>query len=226
MENQQQQPQTTTSSEANVDATSKELENMLSGELYNASDPLLVQMRNNARKLLRAYNQSTEEEKEKRTRIISELFLKAGEGTYMEPPFYCDYGRHISVGRNFYMNFNCVILDCAHVDIGDNVLCGPNVQIYAATHPLEASVRILGPELARPIKIGNNVWLGGGAILCPGVTIGDNTTIGAGSVVTKDIPANVLAAGNPCKVIKHLPEPPAEMAEERGEDGKENNNNS
>ncbi|KAL6077148.1 Maltose O-acetyltransferase, variant 2 [Balamuthia mandrillaris] len=151
MENQQQQPQTTTSSEANVDATSKELENMLSGELYNASDPLLVQMRNNARKLLRAYNQSTEEEKEKRTRIISELFLKAGEGTYMEPPFYCDYGRHISVGRNFYMNFNCVILDCAHVDIGDNVLCGPNVQIYAATHPLEASVRILVRSFRSPL---------------------------------------------------------------------------
>ena len=102
------------------------------------------------------------------------------------------------------MNFDCVILDCARIDIGNTVFCGPKVQIYAATHPLVASERIKGPELAKPIKIGNHVWLGGGVIVCPGVTIGDNTTIGAGSVVTRDIPANVFAAGNPCKVIKTI----------------------
>jgi maltose O-acetyltransferase len=173
-----------------------------------------------------------------------------GEGAYIEPPFYCDYGTHIKVGKGFYMNFDCVILDCAMVEIGDNVLCAPKVQLYAATHPLDAAERIKvhlscglwcvcgacrvhvlhahsvewgnsrfvrmhtkGPELAKPIKIGNNVWLGGGAIVCPGVTIGDNTTIGAGSVVTKDIPANVLAAGNPCRVIKQLA-PPASTSPE------------
>ncbi|ELR19371.1 maltose Oacetyltransferase [Acanthamoeba castellanii str. Neff] len=188
-------------------------ERMLSGLPYEAWDPELVRMRHRARRLLREHNATTEEEPDKRSALLKELLGAGGEGAYIEPPFYCDYGTHIKVGKGFYMNFDCVILDCAMVEIGDNVLCAPKVQLYAATHPLDAAERIKGPELAKPIKIGNNVWLGGGAIVCPGVTIGDNTTIGAGSVVTKDIPANVLAAGNPCRVIKQLA-PPASTSSE------------
>jgi maltose O-acetyltransferase len=122
----------------------------------------------------------------------------------IEPPFYCDYGEHISIAENFFMNFGGIILDCNVVRIGANVQCGPSVQLLAATHPLAAAERIIGPELSAPITIGDNVWLGGGVIVCPGVTIGANTTIGAGSVVTRDIPANVFAAGNPCRVIRTL----------------------
>ena len=127
-----------------------------------------------------------------------------GEGVYIEPPFYCDYGSNIFLGNKVYMNFNCVILDCNIVRIGDGTMLGPAVQIYAATHPLDAAQRAAGPELAYPVTIGRDVWIGGGAIIGPGVTIGDNTTIGAGSVVVKDIPANVFAAGNPCKAIRQL----------------------
>ena len=181
-----------------------EREKMLAGELYKAWDEELVALRNRARRLTRAFNQSTEEQGEERTALLKELFGGTGANIAIEPPFYCDYGGNIYAGNNFFMNFDCVILDVARVDIGENVMCGPKVQIYTATHPLQASERVKGPELARPIKIGNNVWIGGGAIICPGVTIGDNTTIAAGSVVVKDIPANVLAGGNPCKVIKEI----------------------
>lgn len=180
-----------------------EREKMLAGDLYNAGDPELVAMRTRARRLTRAFNATTEEEGERRTELLHELFGALDSG-FIEPPFFCDYGTHIRAGKNFFMNFDCCILDCAEVVIGDNVMCGPKVQIYTAYHPLQASERTKGPELAAPIRIGNNVWLGGGAIICPGVTIGENTTIGAGSVVTKDIPANVFAAGNPCRVIRQL----------------------
>lgn len=183
---------------------SLELEKMLAGSLYNPLDPTLVKMRLNARRLTRLYNQTIEGEFRQRAEIIHELFGSAGKNPVIEPSFQCDYGSHIHVGKNFFMNFGCVILDCAEVHIGDNVMCGPHVQIYTATHPLEAKLRVSGVEFAKPIRIGSNVWLGGGAIICPGVTIGDNSTIGAGSVVTKDIPANVFAAGNPCKVIREL----------------------
>lgn len=188
-----------------VEKQKTELEKMLAGELYESWDPELISMRKRARRLLRALNQeTTEEDREQRRGILGELFGTTGKEVYVEPPFFCDYGSNIHVGENFYMNFDCVILDCARIDIGNTVFCGPKVQIYAATHPLVASERIKGPELAKPIKIGNHVWLGGGVIVCPGVTIGDNTTIGAGSVVTRDIPPNVFAAGNPCKVIKTI----------------------
>jgi maltose O-acetyltransferase len=184
-----------------------EKEKMIAGELYNAEDPELKEGRKTCRVLLRKYNASTDDEEETRLEILTKLLGKTTNNKIkLEPPFYCDYGYNIFAGENFYMNFDCVILDCARVDIGDNVLCGPKVQIYTATHPLEAEERIKGAEFAKPIKIGNNVWIGGGAIICPGVTIGDNTTIGAGSVVTKDIPSDVLAAGVPCKVIKKLKE--------------------
>lgn len=187
-----------------------EREKMLAGELYQAWDPELVELRKQARRLLRAYNQTTEEESERRSTILRGLFGATGERIDIEPPFFCDYGSHIRVGNNFYMNFDCVILDCAHIVIGENVMCGPKVQMYAATHPVDAAERIKGLELAKPITIGNNVWIGGGSIICPGVTIGDNTTIAAGSVVTRDIPENVLAGGNPCRVLRVLRPPDPE----------------
>lgn len=181
-----------------------EREKMIAGELYIASDPELVELRKRARRLMRAFNQATEDENELRVAILKELCGSTGEQIWMEPPFYCDYGFNIHAGNGFYMNFDCVILDVAPVQIGENVMCGPKVQILTATHPLKAAERISGPEYAKPIRIGNNVWIGAGAIICPGVTIGDNTTIAAGSVVTKDLPANVLAGGNPCRVIREI----------------------
>ena len=182
-----------------------ELQKMLAGELYNASDAQLVEMRVKARTLATQHNAIPVENAGARKALLQQLLGKTGQNIDIQTPYYCDYGAHIYAGENLFMNFNCIILDCAEVRIGDNVMMGPNVQLYTATHPLQASERIKGPELAYPITIGNNVWLGGGVIVCPGVTIGDNTTIGSGSVVTKDIPANVFAAGNPCKVIKELP---------------------
>ena len=181
-----------------------ELERMLAGELYDASDPELCRMRSEARRLTRQFNATTEEERGLRMEILQELFASVGSNITIEPPFHCDYGCHIHAGKNFYMNFNCIILDCATVAIGDDVMAGPGVHIYTAFHPLDARERVQGLELAAPVSIGNRVWIGGGAIICPGVVIGDNTTIGAGSVVTRDIPANVFAAGNPCRVLRRL----------------------
>ncbi len=179
-----------------------EKEEMLAGELYNSYDPELTAERRTARDLLRLYNSSSQDDD--RTGILRRLFGSVGDGIFIEPPFYCDYGKYTFIGTNVYMNFGCVILDCNEVHIGDNVMFAPYVQLYAAHHPIQASERIKGPELASPIRIGNNVWIGGGAIVLPGATIGDNTTIGAGSVVTRDIPANVVAAGNPARVIREI----------------------
>ncbi|MBA3533059.1 MAG: sugar O-acetyltransferase [Ardenticatenales bacterium] len=181
-----------------------EREKMLAGELYIASDPELVAMHKRAIRLIRVLNQTTGEELAERETLLRELLGAVGQGAYIEPPFYCDYGSHIFLADRIYMNFNCVILDCNRVHIGENTMLGPSVQIYTATHPLQAAERLKGPELAYPITIGRNVWIGGGAIIGPGVTIGDNTTIGAGSVIVKDIPADVFAAGNPCRVIRQL----------------------
>ena len=182
-----------------------EKEKSLAGELYLASDPELAAERKRARRLTRLYNQTTEEEEDKRLEILQELFGRIGPHVQIEPPFYCDYGHNIIAGDHLYMNFGCVILDCHEVRIGDNVMFAPYVQISAAYHPTDPKIRAAGPELAAPVNIGNNVWLGSGVIVCPGVTIGDNTTIGAGSVVVKDIPADCVAVGNPCRVVKHLP---------------------
>jgi len=181
-----------------------EREKMLTGELYLASDPELVALRQGARRLTRLFNQTTEDEPETRDALLRELLGTAGQGIFIEPPFRCDYGGNIRIGDRFYANFGLVVLDCARVQIGDDVMFGPSVHLYAATHPLDAHQRIQGPELAAPITIGDRVWIGGGAIICPGVTIGSRTTIGAGSVVTKDIPSNVVAAGNPCRVMREL----------------------
>lgn len=181
-----------------------ELQKMLSDELYNASDPLLVEMRSKARKLFSQYNSTRYDDLDQRKEIMQQLLGKLGKNLDIQAPFYCDYGVHIFVGDHVFMNFNCIILDCAEVRLGNNVLFGPNVQVYTAYHPVNAMERIKGPELAAPITIQDNVWVGGGAIICKGTTIGENTTIGAGSVVTRDIPADVFAAGNPCRVIRHL----------------------
>lgn len=181
-----------------------EKEKMLAGELYNALDPELVAGRRRARLLTRRLNDSSDDEAELRGELLQELFGSSGANLWLEPPFYCDYGSNIHVGDNVFLNFNCVILDVAEVRIGSDTMLGPAVQIYTATHPIEAHERLKGLEAGKPITIGSGVWLGGGAIINPGVTIGDRTVIGAGSVVTRNIPGDVFAAGNPCRVIREL----------------------
>lgn len=181
-----------------------EKEKMLSGQLYDSFCPELVNERKNAFRLFSALNNSGKAPQAEREKILRELLGSCGAKAWVESPFYCDYGYNITLGENVFINFNCTILDATNVTIGSNVLIGPNVQLYAATHPTDWKIRASGLENAKPIKIGDNVWLGGGVVVCPGVTIGDRTTIGAASVVSKDIPADCVAAGNPCRVIKHL----------------------
>src|SRR3954453_10950510 len=177
---------------------------MLAGELYDPLDPQLSQERQRARDLCKLLNDSREDQQEERRRILSELFGKATDA-WVQPPFFCDYGTNISLGTKVFFNFNCVVLDVMQVTIGNNVLFAPSVQIYTATHPINAAERRKWLESAKPISIGSDVWVGGGAIICPGVTIGDRTVIGAGSVVTRDIPPDVIAAGNPARVIRGVP---------------------
>ncbi|MDR1324111.1 MAG: sugar O-acetyltransferase, partial [Candidatus Margulisbacteria bacterium] len=150
------------------------------------------------------FNRSAPHKIQYRTKLLKALFRQIGVAPYIEPPFHCDYGAQISIGDNFYANVNCVILDVCAVTIGQNVFLGPNVGIYTAAHPLDAAVRAERLEYGRPITIGDNIWLGGGVSVLPGVSIGDNVVIGAGSVVTKNIPANVIAVGNPCRVLRRL----------------------
>ncbi|GAA4441972.1 sugar O-acetyltransferase [Bremerella cremea] len=176
---------------------------MLAGELYDASDADLVAAREKAHDLCFALNATRDAEKEARTELIAQLLGASPEGLTIQPPFQCDYGVNIQLGRNCYFNFNCVVLDVCQVTIGDHCLFGPGVQIYTATHPLDVVTR-RRLENGKPIVIGDDVWIGGSAIICPGVTIGSGSVIGAGSVVTRDIPANVFAAGNPCRVIRPL----------------------
>lgn len=183
-----------------------EKEKMLAGELYNALDVQLSEERLKARLLLKALNDTGEDQPAERNRILKELIPNAGEGLWLQPPFYCDYGYNIIAGDKVFFNFNCVVLDVAQVTIGSRTLFGPNVQIYTATHPMNYKERASGLEAAKPITIGNDVWVGGSAVICPGVTIGNRSVIGASSVVTKDIPTDVFAAGNPCRVIRPLAE--------------------
>lgn len=180
-----------------------EKEKMLAGELYDASDEQLVKEREYAKALIFKFNNTTPDKEQERQEILKQLIISKGR-LKIEATFYCDYGYNIEVGENFYANHGCIILDVNKVLIGDNVLLGPNVQIYTAGHPVDPDERLTGKEFGEPITIGNNVWIGGGTIICPGVQIGDNVTIGAGSVVTKSIPGNVVVAGNPCRVIKVL----------------------
>lgn len=177
---------------------------MLSGALYNPNDKQLVAERHRARMLFQKINQLNDTSKKERDKLLHELLENAGKGLWVEPPFYCDYGYNIHTGKSVFFNFNCVVLDVMKVDIGNQVLIGPNVQIYTATHPLDVKTRNSWLEYAKPVSIGNSVWIGGGSIIYPGVTIGDGAVIAAGSVVTKAVPANVVVGGNPAKIIKEI----------------------
>lgn len=181
-----------------------EKEKMIAGEMYMPIDPQLIEDRRHARIVFGTFNATHPDDAEKRKKSLQELFNQKSENLYIEPPFYCDYGYNIQLGENVYMNYNCCILDVSTVKIGNNTMFGPNVQIYTATHPLEFKVRNSGVEYAKPISIGDNVWVGGNVTICPGVTIGNNVVIGAGSVVTKSFPDDVVVAGNPARIIKTI----------------------
>jgi maltose O-acetyltransferase len=182
-----------------------EREKMIAGELYDPFDPELVAGRERARDLCQALNATRESQQEERRRILRDLFGKGGDSVWMQPPFFCDYGTNIELGERVFFNFNCVVLDVCRVRIGDFTLCGPAVQIYTPMHPFDAEQR-RREEFGKPIEIGSDVWIGGGAIVLPGVRIGSRAVIGAGSVVTRDVPDGVFAAGNPCRVIRKIRE--------------------
>lgn len=177
-----------------------EREKMLAGELYDPLDPELVERRQHARQLCQAINSSSESDADARRQLACELFGSGGGDVWLQPPFYCDYGSNIRLGRRVFFNFNCVVLDVCEVTIGDHTLFGPGVQILTPLHPRDAAMRRT-QEFGRPIDIGADVWVGGGALILAGVRIGDAAIIGAGSVVTRDVPGGVFAAGNPCRVI-------------------------
>ncbi|WP_369902265.1 maltose acetyltransferase domain-containing protein [Bacillus manliponensis] len=181
-----------------------EKEKMVQGELYIASDAALVEERRQARLLTRKFNETCETKQEERTVILKKLFGSTGENIYMESSFRCDYGYNIHVGENFYANFDCVILDVCPVHIGNNCMLAPGVHIYTAAHPLNAVERVSGAEFGKSVKIGNNVWIGGRAVINPGVTIGNNVVVASGAVVTKDVPDNVVVGGNPAKVMQKI----------------------
>jgi maltose O-acetyltransferase len=185
-------------------AVKSELEKMLAGEPYEALDPELVRRRTLARDLCWDFNATRETQQDERRALLTKLLASGGDTAWIQPPFFCDYGSNIRLGARVYFNFNCVVLDVCEVTIGDCVLFGPAVQIYTATHPLDAAERRL-KEFGKPVSIGADCWIAGGAIILPGVTIGARSVIGAGSVVTRDVPSDVVAAGNPCQVIRVLP---------------------
>ena len=180
-----------------------EREKMLAGELYDPLDAELVAARERARDLCQALNAGREADRDDRRRVVRALFGAGGDTVTVQPPFYCDYGSNIALGAGVFFNFNCVVLDVCGVRVGDYALFGPAVQIYTAMHPFDAELR-RREEFGRPVEIGSDVWVGGGAIILPGVRIGSRTVVGAGSVVTRDLPDGVLAAGNPCRVIRPI----------------------
>lgn len=188
-----------------------EKEKMLAGEYYDATDKELINRWHLAKKIMKEYNKADTTDERKLSNLLDMLLGSKGENVWISAPFFVDYGENIHIGNNCEINMNCVFLDCNKITLGDNCGIGPNVQIYAVTHPVDPVERLnknievpLGAwrAMTAPVTLGNNVWIGGGSVILPGVTIGDNTTIGAGSVVTKSIPANCLAVGNPCKVVK------------------------
>ncbi|MQS76336.1 sugar O-acetyltransferase [Companilactobacillus halodurans] len=179
-------------------------EKMLSGDLYIANDPEIAHDFKKAKRLVRSYNQTTEEEPQKRQSIIDDLFKKSGSGIHLEPPFYTDYGSNTVIGDNFYSNYECIIIDTANVKIGNNVMFGPRVGLYTAGHPIDSLIRNEHLEYGKPITIGNDVWLGGNVVVNPGITIGNNVVIGSGSIVTRDIPDGVIAVGNPCRILRKI----------------------
>ena len=188
-----------------------EKQKMLNGATYDSRDPELLELYHKARKLTLQYNQLDSRDLEKRKELLQDLLKECPESVWIETPFYCDYGAHISIGPNSFINSNCIFIDNNYITIGKNALIAPMVQIYTASHPLKASERIITKDghtsyltTTKPVKIGDNVWIGGNSVICPGVTIGNNVTIGAGSVVTKDLPDDVLAFGNPCVVKRKI----------------------
>jgi maltose O-acetyltransferase len=184
--------------------TRSQRERMLAGDLYVADDPQLAAESRRAAMLMQQFNASDPADPPTRRALLSELLGSFGEGTEIRPPLYCDYGYQIHIGARTFINYGAVLLDVAAIIIGDDVQIGPNVQLLTPTHPLDPEARRAKLEAARPITIGHNVWLGGGVIVLPGVSIGENTVVGAGAVVTKDLPANVVAVGNPARVIRQL----------------------
>lgn len=182
-----------------------EREKMLAGDLYDPLDADLVRGRTRARDLCQALNTTPDADTEGRRRLVRDLFGAGGDTVWLQPPFYCDYGANIELGERVFFNFNCIVLDVCPVRIGDFTLFGPAVQIYTPMHPFNAELR-RREEFGKPVEVGSDVWVGGGAIILPGVRIGSRAVIGAGSVVTRDIPAGVFAAGNPCRVIREITE--------------------
>ena len=173
--------------------------------MYDALDPELVAARDRARDLCQTLNATREEERDERRRLLGELFGRGGDTVWMQPPFFCDYGSNIELGERVFFNFNCIVLDVCSVRIGSFTLFGPAVQIYTPLHPLNAALR-RRHEYGKPVEIGSDVWVGGGAIILPGVRIGSRAVIGAGSVVSRDVPEGVFAAGNPCRVVRAITE--------------------
>jgi maltose O-acetyltransferase len=182
-----------------------EREKMLAGELYDPFDPELSAARDRARDLCQSLNATLEAQTDERRQILQQLFGSGGDTVWMQPPFFCDYGSNIELGERVFFNFNCIVLDVCPIRIGSFTLFGPAVQIYTPMHPFNAALR-RQQEFGKPIEIGSDVWVGGGAIILPGVRIGSRAVIGAGSVVTRDVPEGMFAAGNPCRVIREITE--------------------
>ena len=180
-----------------------EREKMIGGELYDALDPELVALRGRARNLCRELNATADSDQQRRTAILVELLGEGGDSVRLEPPFYCDYGSNIRLGKGIFFNFNCIVLDVCEVRVGDFTQFGPGVQILTPLHPMDAALR-RSQEHGKPVEIGSDVWVGAGALILPGVRIGSRTVIGAGSVVTRDIPDDVFAVGNPCREIRAI----------------------
>ena len=181
-----------------------EWEKLQNGVVYNDFDDDLFQRRIVAKKLFRAYNKTEDDETDLRQEIMQKLFKDVGKNVWIEPDFRCEFGKNIIIEDNVYINFGCIILDCAEVKIGANTLLGPNIGIYPVNHSIDAEERMQGGCYGKPVCIGKNVWLSGDVKILAGVTIGENSIIGTGSIVTKDIPSNVIAVGNPCKVIRQI----------------------
>ncbi len=181
-----------------------EWDKMQSGKIYNDFDQDLFNRRVEAKRLFKEFNRTEDEETDRRQAILRTLLKGIGERVWIEPDFRCEFGKNITIGNDVYINFGCVILDCGQVTIGDNTLIGPNVGIYNANHVLDAEERVAGGLIPGQVHIGNRVWIGGNTIVLPNVTIGDDTVIGAGSIVTRDIPSGVVAAGNPCRVLRKI----------------------
>jgi maltose O-acetyltransferase len=181
-------------------------ERMLRGELYLAADAELTRERARCQALLEMYNQTRDRDHDERARLLDDLLGDLGKGVVIKPTFRCDYGYNISIGADTFVNYDCVMLDVVPIHIGSSCQLATCVQLLAATHPIDPDARRLGWEYGKPITVGNNVWLGGGVIVCPGVTIGDDTVVGAGAVVTRDLPAGVVAAGNPARVQREVGE--------------------